>query len=122
MNIVWDDVCKRVRTLRTDYLNNLSQTAFGKKLGVSRSVINNIERNALEQPENKKSLFLLICHEFNVSEDWLLYGRGDVFVSADQFNLDTFVRMNDGSDLDMSTCTALFYSAVNNTFIRFTAK
>lgn len=48
----------RIRELRKNHLN-LSQEAFGERLGVSRSVINNIERNALARPEQKLSLIRL---------------------------------------------------------------
>lgn len=47
---------ERVRYLRKQYLK-MTQTEFGEHLGVSRSVINNIELNYLSRPE-KKYLFL----------------------------------------------------------------
>lgn len=74
------EIHDRVRELRKNHLK-LSQTAFGEKLGVSRSVINNIESNALARPEQKLSLLKLICKEFNVNEDWLLNGSGEMFTS-----------------------------------------
>lgn len=43
---------ERIKELRKNHLN-LSQTAFGEKLGVSRSVINNIERNVLARSRSK---------------------------------------------------------------------
>ena len=57
----------------------MSQTVFGERLGVNRDVINNIENNRLARPEQKMSLYKLICSEFNVSEDWLLNGTGEMF-------------------------------------------
>lgn len=71
---------ERVKILRKNFLK-MSQTAFGECLGVSRDVIKNIELNALARPEQKMSLYKLICKEFNVSEDWLLNGIGDMFDS-----------------------------------------
>ena len=71
---------ERLKHLRKDTLK-MSQAAFGAKLGVNRDVINNIEGNRLAKPEQKLSLFKLICSEFNVSEDWLLNGNGEMFVS-----------------------------------------
>ena len=58
---------ERVRYLRKQYLK-MTQTEFGEHLGVSRSVINNIELNYLSRPEKKISLLKLICREFGVSE------------------------------------------------------
>ena len=71
---------ERLKHLRKDTLK-MSQAAFGAKLGVNRDVINNIEGNRLAKPEQKLSLFKLICSKFNVSEDWLLNGNGEMFVS-----------------------------------------
>ena len=46
----------------------ISQEEFGKRLGVTRGAITNIELNKVEP----KPLFVdLICREFNVNEDWL---------------------------------------------------
>ena len=56
---------ERIKELRKEHLH-LSQTEFGEKLGVSRSVINNIERNALARPDQKLSLIKLMCNVFNV--------------------------------------------------------
>lgn len=72
---------ERVKELRKKHLK-LSQTAFGEKLGVSRSVINNIELNALAKPEQKLPLLKLICEKFNVNEDWLLNGTGEMLKST----------------------------------------
>lgn len=69
---------ERIRELRKNYLH-MSQTEFGEKLGVSRSVIKNIELNALARPDQKLSLIKLMCKEFNISEDWLLNGIGEMF-------------------------------------------
>ncbi|MDY4028440.1 MAG: helix-turn-helix transcriptional regulator [Butyrivibrio crossotus] len=69
---------ERVKKLRKNFLK-MSQTVFGERLGVSRDVIKNIELNALAKPEQKLSLLKLICKEFNVSEDWLLNGTGEMF-------------------------------------------
>lgn len=55
----------------------LSQTAFGEKLGVSRSVINNIER---ELTDLKPPLSRLICSIFNVNPNWLENGKGEMFL------------------------------------------
>lgn len=74
------EVYERVRLLRKDTLK-MSMEAFGKRLGVSRDVINNIEHNRLAKPDQKLSLYKLICSEFNISEDWLLNGVGDMYAS-----------------------------------------
>lgn len=90
----------RIRELRKNHLN-LSQEAFGERLGVSRSVINNIERNALARPDQKLSLIRLMCKEFNVREEWILNGTGPMLVHPDTFSLDSFVKDRGMSDLEL---------------------
>lgn len=98
---------ERIKELRKKHLN-LSQTAFGEKLGVSRSVINNIERNVLARPDQKLSLLKLICSEFNISEEWLLNGVGPMYVEEPTFSLDDFVKKNQATDLELEIMKAYF--------------
>lgn len=58
----------------------MSQAEFGKRLGVSRDSINDIENDRLKKPEQKEPLYRLICAEFDVSEQWLRTGEGEMFV------------------------------------------
>lgn len=74
------EVYERIRFLRKDTLK-MSQTAFGERLGANRDVINNIENNRLSKPDQKLSLYKLICSEFNINEEWLLNGAGDMYAS-----------------------------------------
>ena len=74
------EIYERIKELRKKTLK-MSQTAFGNRLGVNRDTINNIELNRLKKPEQKLSLYKLICSEFNVSEEWLLNGTGDMFTN-----------------------------------------
>lgn len=57
----------------------LSRRAFGERLGVSESVIANIELNRLARPDQKDPLYKLICKEFHLNENWLLTGTGNPF-------------------------------------------
>ena len=64
----------RIKKLRQAL--GLSQDEFGRRLGVTRGAVTNIELNKVEP----KPLFVdLICREFNVSEEWLRTGAGDMF-------------------------------------------
>lgn len=74
------EVYERIRFLRKNTLK-MSQEVFAECLGVSRSVIKNIELNALARPDQKLSLYKLICSEFNISEEWLLNGTGEMYGS-----------------------------------------
>lgn len=88
---------ERIRELRKNHLK-MSQTVFGEYLGVNRDVINNIENNRLSHPEQKLSLYKLICKEFNVNEEWLRTGRGKIF--AEQ-TLDAFAKAHKVSEFEI---------------------
>ena len=101
------EVYERIRELRKNHLH-LSQTDFGDRLGVSRSVIKNIELNALARPDQKLSLIKLICKEFSVNEDWLLNGNEPMFVEPDTFSLDDFVKQRGATELEMQIIKTYF--------------
>ncbi len=101
------EVYERIRELRKKYLR-LSQTDFGNRLGVSRSVIKNIELNALARPDQKLSLIKLICKEFSVNEDWLLNGNEPRFVEPETFSLDKFVRQRGATELELQIVRTYF--------------
>lgn len=64
----------RVKQIRK--LLNLSQEEFASRLGITAAGISRIEsgkRNLTEQ------MLIHICKEFNVNEDWIRYGRGEIF-------------------------------------------
>lgn len=98
---------ERIKELRKTHLH-LSQTEFGERLGVSRSVINNIERNVLARPDQKLSLMKLICSEFNVNEEWLLNGTEPMFVQPDTFSLDDFVKSKGATGLELEIVKTYF--------------
>ena len=98
---------ERIKNLRKKHLN-MSQTEFGEKLGVSRSVINNIERNVLARPDQKLSLMKLICSKFNVNEEWLLNGTEPMFVQPDTFNLDDYVKSKGATELELEIIKIYF--------------
>lgn len=98
---------ERIKDLRKNHLH-LSQEAFGARLGVSRSVINNIERNALARPDQKLSLIKLMCAEFSVNEDWLLNGTEPMYIQPETFSLDDFVKQHGGTELEIDIMKAYF--------------
>ena len=68
----------RIKELRKS--QKLSQTDFGKRLGVSRDVINNIENKRVIPSE---TILKLIVSEFSVSKQWLETGEGEMFAPLD---------------------------------------
>lgn len=68
----------RIMELRKN--EGLSRVAFGERIGVSGDVINNLERGRVEI---KDHIIKLICREFNVNEEWLRTGIGEMFIEKD---------------------------------------
>lgn len=70
---------ERVKEIRKAVHKN--QTDFAKTLSVSRSAI-----CKMESGENSPSeqTIKLICREFNVNEDWLRNGAGEMFIQLDE--------------------------------------
>ena len=91
------EIYDRIRELRKKHLK-MSMEVFGKHLGVNRDVINNIENNRLAKPEQKLSLYKLICKEFNISEDWLLYGTGNMYANDETEYSALIDRVMDGEN------------------------
>ena len=71
------EISDRIKVLRKEL--NMSRRIFGEKLGVSESVIVNIQYDRLRRPDQKEPLYMLICEKFNVNEDWLRTGEGEMF-------------------------------------------
>ena len=69
----------RIKEIRSHF--NLSRAAFGEKIGVSGDVINNLERGRVEA---KDHMILLICKEYNVNEEWLRTGEGEMLLPTDR--------------------------------------
>lgn len=96
---------ERIKKLRK--ILGLSQEAFAERIGLKGSAVSHLEngrRNITSQNINA------ICREFNVSEEWLLTGGGEIFEemsraekaaqivgaalgSDDDFILNTFIAL-----------------------------
>lgn len=70
---------KRIKEIRK-YLS-LSQEKFAKDIGVSRGSIARFESGELNP---SGSTIKAICTIFNISENWLLNGTGDMFVQLER--------------------------------------
>lgn len=65
----------RIKKIRTGL--GLTQQEFADKISVKRGAIANYE---IGRNEPTDSVISLICREFNVNEEWLRTGKGDMFV------------------------------------------
>lgn len=64
----------RIRQLRKEV--GLNQTDFGNRIGVKQTTIAGYETGAKNPME---AVVTSICREFNVNEDWLRTGEGEMF-------------------------------------------
>lgn len=88
---------ERIKEIR-DALN-LSQEAFGEKIGITKTSVSRLEKGKRNPSEQTiKS----ICREFNVNYAWLKEGLGEMFSKlpetlldqvADEYNLDELDKM-----------------------------
>lgn len=75
------EIRDRIKMVREHENVDLSQAGFGNKLSVERSAISLIERKRRNATER---MIKDICREFNVNEDWLRFGIGDMFKSISE--------------------------------------
>lgn len=68
----------RIKELRKKL--NLSQREFGSQIGL-RSSISEIENN--QAPITERTI-IAICLKYNVNEEWLRTGNGEMFVNEDK--------------------------------------
>jgi Predicted transcriptional regulators len=69
---------------------NLTQDKFGKRIGMKRNSISQIEsglNNVTEQTARA------ICREFSVNLEWLLNGKGEMFLETDNAIIATIDRI-----------------------------
>lgn len=65
---------ERIKTLRKAL--KLTQTEFGERVAIAQGHLTNIETGKREVTDKNVKI---ICLEFNVSENWLRNGEGDMF-------------------------------------------
>lgn len=86
-------------------VQNLSQSDFAKRIGVSRTIVGNYERNT-----NMPSIEILLkmANVFNVSVDYII-GEGKIST----YDKQTLKRIEDIENLDDETKTHLFFLVDN---------
>lgn len=77
----------RIKQLRMTL--NMTQAQFGEKLGVGRGVIVNLE---LGRARPKKVLVGHMCDVFAVDPNWMLTGRGSMFLDTDEHVIEPLCR------------------------------
>jgi transcriptional regulator with XRE-family HTH domain len=87
---------ERVKMVRKEL--GLNQTDFGKRIAIAQGYLTNVENGRRDVTEKT---IRLICLEFNVSENWLRTGEGEMFIESDstivsqlssEYGLDAFEK------------------------------
>ena len=101
----------RIRLLRKEL--KMTTEVFGEKLGIVSSAVSNIEAGR-RQPTNQ--LILSICREFNVNEQWLRTGEGEMFndLSREQEIIKFVTSLMTDSDDDIRKSTILAMSQLTD--------
>ena len=69
----------RVKTIRKELM--LNQTQFAEKIGISQRALSSIERETTILTERNTRE---ICRVFNVNEQWLRTGEGEMFLEPSE--------------------------------------
>lgn len=78
---------ERINELRKNL--NLTMEKFGTRLGVGKTAISKLENGERNLTD---LMFKSICREFNVNEEWLRTGKGEMFMSGTSNELDALVK------------------------------
>ena len=77
----------RIKALRKE--QRLSQAEFGENIGLKQVAVSNLEKEGNTVTEQNVSL---ICQKFRVRREWLVDGKGEMFVSGEPGIFAEFAR------------------------------
>ena len=84
----------RLKTLRKTL--GLTQAQMGAKLAIKQNSYSVLENSTKIDEKN----IALICASLNVNENWLRYGKGEMFVVTDKTIVDEIVERYEFGDLE----------------------
>lgn len=95
---------ERVKYFRKDILH-ISQTEFATQLGMKQTGVSYMERDGSTVTDQTiKAISLL----YNVNEDWLRYGSGEIYIQPDTFSLDDFVKSKGATEFELEIVKTYF--------------
>lgn len=92
---------KRIKELRIQL--GLTLEEFGNSLGFSRSSMSNIETGYRGVTDR---LIIAIVNTYNVSEDWLRYGTGQMFIESKESHLSELAKQYALDDMEVKIVEA----------------
>lgn len=100
---------KQIKLLRKTL--KLTQEEFSKKIGIKRNTLANYE---IGRNKPIDGIIFSICRVFNVNENWLRTGEGDMFVPVDDLDM----RMEYVSEL-LYNDKSSFHGLINNILVAY---
>ena len=88
---------ERVKHFRKDVLH-ISQTEFAVSLGMKQTGVSYMERDGSTVTDQT---IKAICLLYNVNEEWLRTGSGEMYIQPDTFSLDDFVKSKGATGLEL---------------------
>ena len=76
-----EEIVERLKYLRKDKFN-LSQEEFSKKIGLKQTSYSSLEIGKRKIADRH---IKPICNILNIREEWLRYGRGEIFNEEDEY-------------------------------------
>jgi len=95
---------ERIRYLRKDVLG-MNQTEFAERLGLKQGSFSSIESGSSTVTDRT---IKAICMVFNVREEWLRTGEGEMYNQGELFSLDRFVAERGATELELAIVKAYF--------------
>ena len=92
---------KRIKELRIQL--GLTLEEFGNSLGFSRSSMSNIETGYRGVTDR---LIIAIVNTYNVSEDWLRHGTGEMFIESKESHLSELAKQYALDDMEVKIVEA----------------
>ncbi|MBL3729070.1 helix-turn-helix domain-containing protein [Lysinibacillus sp. HST-98] len=87
---------ERMRYLRKTL--GFNQKEMGDKIKLSQTHISSLENGARDATDR---IISDICREFNVNEQWLRTGEGEMFIQPETFSLDEYAQKSQLSELEL---------------------
>lgn len=79
---------------------DIKQFEFAERIGVSQAYISKIFKEDSDKTPSDR-LIKIISAEFNIDENWLRTGEGEMFNESDEFSLDEYAQQHDMSSMDL---------------------
>lgn len=102
------EIGKRVRKIRLQ--KGISQEQFGELIGIKKAAVSKIENG---DSSLSRSNLISICKQFNINEEWLLYGKGEMFIPTSRENeIRAFFENAMSSDTDLAKIQRKFINTL----------